>query len=205
MRRFVWLGLGLMLGCEGAGGTGGTDATSDGDGRDTTGGGCRSDNQCGDNHYCRGAVLPDNPVCGIPCRGEKTCAQDGDCESGACLEFVGNCCRDGDETSTSCQPPCTIDSACGKDRRCTADQRACEAIPCDDGFTCPAETRCDRGSAASQARLVDPLFSPVRYHELDHGCVRITCATDGDCDAGVCVSGLCQEVAGICTEIVIVP
>ena len=192
MKRMWWLGLAVLAACEGDGGAGAD--------------GCRADRECGGNEFCEGAVLPDDPVCGVPCQSMKTCAGDGDCSGGGvCVEYVGPCCRDGEGTNTSCQLTCTDDAACGKDRRCRADGRGCEAVPCDDGFTCPVETRCDRASAAFQGRLVDPLFTPLRHHELDHGCVRLGCVHDSDCDGGVCVAELCQETAGVCEEIVIVP
>jgi hypothetical protein len=32
----------------------------------------------------------------------------------------------------------------------------------------------------------------------DHGCTTQTCQSDGDCDCGYCVGGICSAVPGTC-------
>jgi hypothetical protein len=72
---------------------------------------------------------------------------------------------------------------------------ACEAIPCDDGWTCPDHQACDPAVAHA---------GPV--YARGHGCVAVSCSNDDVCpNQSVCVNGSCQAGEGSCVEPMIVP
>jgi hypothetical protein len=79
--------------------------------------------------------------------------------------------------------------------RCNA-SGACEPVPCDEGFACPAHQKCD----PTAAHAAVPVFAG------NHGCLNISCGDDSGCPAGkACVNGFCQDGAGTCREAMAVP
>jgi hypothetical protein len=153
------------------------------------GGSCRSTDDCFGELECSGP--DDGPVCGMPPR--QLCATDQDCVESVCHAAFDACSVSG--LGSECGPPCTDDAPCGPGLRCGAGG-ACEPVPCDEGFTCARHEACDPGSIADDA----PVWA------RHHGCVRVDCASDDDCAAGLaCVNGFCQSGAGSCVVPMAVP
>ncbi|HEY2407507.1 MAG TPA: hypothetical protein VGI10_15960 [Polyangiaceae bacterium] len=89
------------------------------------------------------------------------CATDADCAVGVC-------------TSGACAPACSAQNPCTAPfTACSAAQR-CDAIPCSDSSTCPANGTCTSGY-----------------------CARKTCSTDAEC-SGYCVNLQCYDSLGYC-------
>ncbi len=159
-------------------------------GSGTNGDSCHSQSDCANGYGCAGP--DDGPVCGIA--PEHGCASDQDCGSGERCDAIYDACSVS-YVGSMCGAPCTATS-CDSGFRCNANG-ACEPTPCDQGTTCAAYQRCDASAA-------DDASGPV-YMETD-GCVDVTCASDGDCDAGqACVNRFCQSSIGECKMIVAVP
>ncbi len=171
------------------------------DGDVAGGDGCRSSSECASGEGCVAPVRPGDapPLCGMGCSVSTECASDDDCAGELlCLAYLGPCCGQDGQLSTACKPACADDAVCGEGYRCKAVGRGCEPVPCDEGFACPAHTVCDPAAAEGRAPCEVPGLCGSR-HELDHGCVRRACASDGGCAAGgVCVEGTCQEGLGTC-------
>jgi hypothetical protein len=162
---------------------------------------CRDSGDCSGDKGCAPPVSPLEwgPVCGIGCGPMMQCVDDSSCpaEAPLCLGYLEICCGPVDPLSTRCSAACTDDAACGEGWRCRADQRGCEAVPCTDGYTCPAHTECDEPNAFVVEGCSAPQGCPEGAEA--HGCVRDVCERDGDCDSGgKCVWGLCYEGFGEC-------
>lgn len=172
-------GLALTLGASSCGGDGGPAPMV----------GCRSNAACGSGYYCAGPN--DRPRCGVPPR--EGCADSASCGPAAvCSAIVDSCSPDG--IGSQCDGGCTATS-CGAGLRCNA-KKACEPIPCDEGFACPGHQRCDAVAAHA--------MGPV--HARTNGCVDITCAMDKDCPAGkACVNSACADGPGMCVRDLPVP
>jgi hypothetical protein len=154
------------------------------------GGACRVSSDCIGELECSGPNEP--PVCGMPPRQE--CGSDGGCFGGEKCHAMPDLCSS-TYVGADCKPPCGGDAECGASFRCNAN-RACEAIPCDEGFGCPAHQRCD----VALAHSVGPVFTRA------HGCVDIPCGTDSECPTGkFCTNSRCQDAPGKCLELMIVP
>lgn len=168
---------------------GGT-SSGDGGGADT----CRARDECSGSGpmglplECQGPNA--GQVCGIPPR--EGCASRDDCGGGECHAVADSCSPDG--VGSECRPACTVEDNCGDGFRCG--DGACEAIRCDEGFTCPSHMRCDPTS----------LDSATAVHQRHHGCVIVQCTTDNECDDDeFCVVGYCQTGLGACVEPMLVP
>jgi hypothetical protein len=175
-----------------------------------------------DGHTCS---YPPPPCTSSPnsCGTGQRCRTDGTCEPIPCTE--GNACPTGFRCNPSsakagqqgCEPtPCTEGYTCGADLRCNpaasrADLNGCEAIPCNAGHTCPAETRCNVGSSRADiygceyVPCSEGYACPENYRctvsapaALSHGCTGLSCSSDGDCDCGYCVNGVCSADPGTC-------
>ena len=135
--------------------------------------GCRQTTEC-NAMLSEQCVPPDPdaaPVCGIPMEDE--CEPVGrPCDQGTC--FVGGGACGGNVCAAAC-------SLCDDGDTCLMDG-TCEPMACDAGYTCLPHTVCDVGNARAN----------------DHGCVRATCADDGECSGGFCVAGACYESLGTC-------
>ena len=200
----------------GAGGaTGGTGGSTGGAGGSTGGTGgsgtaaqlqpgeCRNDADCGANESCVPSVRPAlwGPVCGMPCQSERQCEVDTDCPPDAprCLDYLESCCGF-DSLSSRCGPDCPSDTQCPAGWRCRSTGRGCEAIPCGEGYACPAQTVCDSDQGA-----LDQCAAYETCHDFAeaHGCWRLSCSADGDYEnGGVCVANTCQETYGSCQGLV---
>lgn len=140
---------------------------------------CRSGSDCDESvGGCTPAGTPH--ACGV-CREPVTdCLTDADCAIGdLCIEEEGApCgCRGPDRV---CAPDCrVVDDACGPDEICDVAGR-CRAPSCTDGFACPSNMRCEREGGDA------------------HGCARVGCTVDSDCDCGLCMDGVCQDGPGEC-------
>ncbi len=143
-----------------------------------TGMACRTMADCISFAAC---VDPASPDCGgaEPPPPERACEDDSGCAMGQkCVETRLPCASG---PSSACVAACTATS-CPAGERCA--DGLCEAIPCDAGFSCPANQQCDLSAA-----LADP-----------HGCVRKTCMSDEACDCGYCVMGRCHETLFECRQ-----
>lgn len=141
---------------------------------------CRSASECSGGFPCVPVGTP--PGCGICLPTVRECEGRFSCEPGyVCVEEPTPCgCEP--ELSSFCRPVCSEDG-CLEGERCGD---VCEPIPCSEGFGCPPNTYCP-GPDEDPAGPVDA-----------HGCARIGCAIDADCECGVCIDGLCQSGPGIC-------
>lgn len=147
---------------------------------------CHNTADCAAGLSCAG---PNDPHrCGIPPREE--CAASSDCTGGnLCQATADGCSEDG--VGSQCGAPCA--ASCQAGFRCSAG--ACEALPCDEGYACPAHQRCDPAAARS---------GPI--HARAHGCVNIPCTADSGCAPGrSCVNGFCQTGIGSCAQSIAVP
>ena len=141
---------------------------------------CRSSSECSGGIPCVPAGTP--PGCGICRPTTRECEGRFSCEPGyVCVEEPTPCgCEP--ELSSFCRPVCSEDG-CLEGERCGD---VCEPIPCSEGFGCPPNTYCP-----------DPHDEPAGPIDA-HGCARIGCAIDADCECGTCVEGLCQSGPGVC-------
>lgn len=121
---------------------------------------------------CGGAFLP----------AQRDCETGAQCaESERCVKAAPDPCRNG--LATSCKPACSNDS-CAADERCV--DGLCEAVPCDDGFSCSELQVC----------------APDRVGSDVHGCAPRNCNEGYVCQAGFacdaessgrCVAVHCRE------------
>jgi len=143
--------------------------------------GCRESSDCGSGESC---VVPGDTLdCEATCfEPFYECMTSADCAEGnVCVEVPEACPCAG--PSYLCQPACTTDS-CDEGSVCT-DGGTCEAVPCGDEYMCPSNMRC---------------AEPFGPHEIDeHGCVRLACASDADCDCGACIEAWCRSGPGVCS------
>jgi hypothetical protein len=87
------------------------------------------------------------------------------------------------------------------------------AIPCSDGYTCPAGTTCDfDGPAPADAHGCAPVScskdptvcnpietcTPSAVPGLSTCEHKTPCAADDDCACGACVNAVCQNGPGFC-------
>ncbi len=144
----------------------------------------------------------------LQCKGDQDCDAGGTCVTtrSGCPQCPHSACHypapPCTQSPDSCAPTarcqadggicvallCTQGYGCGADDRCAvgnpaADVHGCAPAPCNDGWTCPPNTRCTAPSA------------PV-----DHGCTLLPCTSDGDCDCGFCVNGTCGSNLGVCSS-----
>lgn len=145
---------------------------------------CHQSDECQAGLSCIGANFWLG--CGIPPR--ELCAQDSDCPMGTvCHAIKDSCSHDG--WGSECAPPCPMNS-CPPGLRC-GPNGACEPIPCNDGYTCPARQQCDPTLA----------YPPLPVASRANGCIDIPCVNDTDCPAGKpCVNQICQDGLGHCAE-----
>jgi hypothetical protein len=191
----------------------------------STGGTCETFTRACPN--CNGKVChyPPPPCTASPnsCGTTQRCRTDGTCEAIPCNE--GNACATNFRCSggsakadkRGCEPiPCTEGTPCSSGRRCNlgsarADVFGCELIPCDAGFTCPADTRCNVGSPRADSKGCEYVPCNAGYAcpedtrctvasppANDHGCTTMSCKSDGDCDCGFCMDGVCSANPGTC-------
>ncbi len=133
---------------------------------------CRSQDECVGGGLC--AIEPP-PGCGACMPGPGDCGADRECVGGEICEAIA----------------CSCDGA----RRCVA---GCEATGCDLGEVCdPASHRCAE-QPCSAARTECPANFVCTWPE--GGCLRGACTSDGNCPAGYCALGLCQESLGTCYQ-----
>jgi hypothetical protein len=142
---------------------------------------CRTSAECPDGEPCLPPGTPGG--CGICVTVPPECADSPDCGPGAvCVPEPVECSCDG-ELVSFCRPACSAGS-CDEGERC-GDDGVCAPILCSDGYACPANTRCDLTSAP-----------PVRLDA--HGCWRLPCMVDAECDCGACVGWECHDGPGVC-------
>ncbi len=180
--------------------------TGEGEGEVDEGGGdgleegqCLSHADCEPEFACRAPGYVEGPQCGIPCEVLRDCESDEECteadDGPTCVEYLGGCCWQGDPLSSRCgvRPACTSES-CGEGHRCR-DDGLCEVIPCtDEAWDCGPHSRC--------ADAGDPPEAEIDLGADLHGCVRDTCSTGADCEAGgFCVYGACHATPGSCREV----
>ena len=150
---------------------------------------CEAHSDCAGDLYCAG---PNDPnVCGIP--GMEFCVDDQNCDpSLRCHAVPDPCSPDG--VGSECRQPCLQDG-CFPGFQCNANG-ACEAVPCDEGFTCQSYQTCDPSIPHGDGPMYD----------RTQGCVSITCQGDGDCpDDNACVNGTCHSGPGTCRRVELVP
>lgn len=146
--------------------------------------------QCATSGDCQAEA----PVCGSvpvgflqPFRQCLACLADTDCPSATphcgvsgtvtkCFACASDAdCAIGVCSFGVCAPGCSAEAPCPNPlTTCGAAQR-CEPLSCQGASACPTNASCLQGV-----------------------CARRSCATDGDCDAGGCVNGLCHETLGSC-------
>lgn len=130
----------------------------------------------------------------VACAAGFTCDPAGRCQPLSCAEGFA-CASDmvcgpagAGADIHDCRPrPCDAGFTCGEGTTCAmgsagADEHGCAPIHCMDGFTCPVNTTC----------TTDP---------DGHGCQRLSCEVDTDCDCGACVGGVCESQIRICDRI----
>jgi len=173
MVGLMWVALSLGVGCVGF-----------------EGNECQSDDECRSGLYCRGPNQ--DPACGIPVRTD--CGDDSGCFNAVCHAVYDVCSPTG--MGSACDFSCTEGRNCDGGFRCNETTGACEAVPCDEGFACPAHQVCD----PSRFDAATPVFA------RHHGCFDVDCSSDTACNDGErCVNGRCQEGIGFCREVEIVP
>lgn len=141
---------------------------------------CDSESDCESGAGC---VPPGSPrVCGICSSDERTCEADEDCAEGShCAEYEPICPTCSGLLPTWCVADCSA-GGCGDDARCDAGTGRCLPLQCTSGefpYECPSNFRCADGGD-------------------EHGCVRLSCDRDRDCDHGACVNGACWDGEGTC-------
>ena len=138
---------------------------------------CRDDGACTaapafESCLMPGSCAPSGVDAGAP---SPECTADEACPGQVCRHGFSTCAGE----YGVCVPVCTDDS-CAYGSYCEVDGH-CRPLPCDQGFVCPANMRCEPESGAA------------------HGCVRLACTADGDCDCGPCLEGLCRDGFGRCS------
>jgi len=127
---------------------------------------------CGDGQGC---------IDGADC--QSLACDGGECQSPTCYDEVQNGNEDGVDCGTTCPNPC------GDQTECTDDDDCRPGEFCTGKGTC-AMSSCENG-------ILDT-------HETDVDCGGIDCpdcTAGGDCNVNAdCDSGLCDQVAGTCTE-----
>jgi hypothetical protein len=172
------LTLSILIAACGSSGSGSGSAT-DGGGGAAGGGGsggttgnCHSDSECQQSFMM--CFAPDQVICGgMPLHD---CDQDADCADAGADQI----CLTGSCSSSQCVPKCVDDQSCPSTppglSTCDASTGHCVSKPCTSS-SCPQNFSCNAGA----------------------GCVRKTCAADGDC-AGACVNGSCYSGPGTCSS-----
>lgn len=166
---------------------------------------CITDGDCGANAVC--VPGPANPC---QCMGPGTVCQAA-CSSDSCA--LGEVCGSGGRCRVA---SCEGDGfACGADTTCAPERagnaHGCAPSLCDtEGFSCPERTTCSPGVGADAhgCRLIHCKDGAACAENMDcdansavgDGCVRRSCATDSDCDCGVCALGQCQSRLFICVN-----
>lgn len=145
---------------------------------------CRDAAGCDSIESC---VPPGVSVCGGACQiTPDECDADADCpDDHICLEHRVACACDAG-VGHSCVPRCTADGC--EDGFTCSDAGWCEPARCTDGFACAHNMRC----------LDEP---PLGFPDPNvdvHGCERLACEGDADCDCGACVEGRCYDGPGVC-------
>jgi hypothetical protein len=142
---------------------------------------CQNALDCGSGMDCVGP--DDQGPCGVAPHME--CALNTDCSNGATCHSISDSCSTGG-IGTECLPPC---GTCESGFQCNS-SGACEAIPCNAGFTCAATQRCDPNAVTLRS----------------HGCVTLGCTHDSDCGAKLsCVHLVCESGPGACKTPMLVP
>lgn len=142
---------------------------------------CRTSAECERGEPC---VPPGTPrACGICMPTPHECTSSADCAAGdVCVHEPVPCTCDGD-LGTFCRPACTVDS-CDEGERCGSDG-LCAPIHCSEGYACSDNTRCE--TTSTPAGPIDA-----------HGCWRLPCTGDAECDCGACVEAYCYDGPGLC-------
>lgn len=149
---------------------------------------CADDDQCDDDHQCRGDVCVPKAAVGTPCVEDEQCA------SGHCVD--GRCC-DG-----PCAAQCEACDAPGSEGTCVL----ITGTPRGDRPACPAD-RCDEGVeavgsvCAGEATCAPPVETACAPYACGEAGCRTSCALPEHCLAGyVCdyERGLCLGDAPIC-------
>lgn len=141
---------------------------------------------CTSASECPGAVpcVPAGSLahCGVCIEPVYDCMVDRDCDSGeVCATSTPDCACG---PSYVCQPRCT-EGSCDEGFACNS-AGVCQPVSCHDGFGCPSNTRCFDGG-------------PGRPGFVDqHGCQRVSCVDDLECDCGTCIDGWCHSGPGVC-------
>lgn len=180
---------------------------------------CVSDADCTNGQTC---YFDDTPSqCNLGCQGPfDECNGDQPCPEGTVCTgtpaiFHSLCSCGG---GTYCAPPCAGNEDCGTGERCDSDG-ACRAIPCLEGWECPAAKVCEPG-AVGGADVHGCRF--LRCTEDGHpgcgvnnvcdpdtpsatGCRPIQCETGADCECGACspVGGECVSQPGFCSSLAV--
>jgi hypothetical protein len=160
---------------------------------------CLSDANCAAGQSC-GPVGPKQPcamdpdfICYMPCTATscgvgKRCGTNGLCETAPCNE--GSTCPAGSH--------CEVGAA-------NADPLGCAPDSCAAGaWTCGANQRCQPPGDAHGCRCTSDAACPLNQRcnttlaNIGFGCVTLTCASDADCDCGVCIGGGCQPGLWAC-------
>lgn len=141
---------------------------------------CRGSSECESGESCVPPGAP--PVCAICQPVPSECDGDADCGAGEVCVAVSLPCSCEPVLATLCLAACT-EGSCPEGERC--EDGHCRPIHCSEGYACPANTRCETE------------HPPVGESDA-HGCWRLPCASDADCDCGACVNGLCYDGPGFC-------
>lgn len=144
-------------------------------------------------HACP-ALGCDQPEC---CRAQDECAGGGICAieappgCGPCMPGPGDCTADQACAGGGiCEP---IACSCEGARHCVA---GCEATGCGLAQVCDSETHRCVEQPCTAARTECPPNFVCTWPE--GGCMRLNCTSDGNCPAGYCALGFCQESLGTC-------
>jgi hypothetical protein len=136
---------------------------------------CLQPSCCHTTDECKAGLCapPGTPTgCGICFIVEDPCVDDSECDpagTGQICQPVPCACSGEKE----CVAGCTGATDCGEGETCNGTTHRCEPQACAGG--CPGNFRCDAGT-----------------------CERMTCADDGDCPDGYCVTGSCYGALGDC-------
>jgi len=123
-------------------------------------------------------------VCGVCSNEPRSCESDTDCAAGShCEEYTPLCPSCSGALPTQCVLDCSAGS-CADDERCDLDVGRCVPLQCTSGefpYACPSNFRCSGDGSGDR-----------------HGCERLSCDRDRDCDHGACVNGACWDGEGTC-------